>query len=183
MSETTTIMPKESYPYRYPRVPIQRRVYAFLLDFFAVWLVSALVGIPIFQFIAFIVGWWGLRVYAVSRYKGQSLGRWAFDVEIINGRRAKLPNIEDLTKRELVLGATALLGMIGLQYGLPNVLTAMILNAPLFANLIIAIGDEEHQQGFHERFVDTVIVPSRRGYSLDIRIRRWVDEISDRMRQ
>ncbi len=183
MPETTAIMQKESYPYRYPRVPIQRRIYAFLVDFLVVWLVSALVGIAIFQFIAFLAAWWGLRVYAVRRYQGQSLGRWAFDVEIIDGKRAKLPRLEVLTKRELTLGAIALLGVIGLQYGLPNVLTAIILTAPLFVNLVIAVGDEENQQGVHDRLVDTVIVPSRRGYSLDIRIRRWVDQISDRMRQ
>jgi len=52
----------------------------------------------------------------------------------------------------------------------------------MLVDLVVAIGDEENQQAIHDRFFDTVIVPSRRGYSLDIRIRRWVDLLLDRMR-
>ncbi|AFZ50062.1 hypothetical protein Dacsa_1368 [Dactylococcopsis salina PCC 8305] len=183
MKETTAIMSKEPLPRRYPRAPIQRRIYAFLLDFAAVWFVSALVGVALLQLIVFIAAWWGLRVFAVTRYKGQSLGRWAFDLQIIDGRRGRLPDVTVLTKREGAISVIAFLGLVGLQYGFPNVLSVLILISPLLVELVVAIGDEDNQQAIHDRFFDTVIVPSRRGYSLDIRIRRWVDLLMDRMRQ
>lgn len=182
MEKTTALMAKDPLPRRYPRVPIQRRIYAFLVDFATTWLISALVGIPLLQLIMFVVAWLGLRVFAVSRFKGQSLGRWAFDIEIIDGRRGRLPDTTVLTKREGVLSVIAFLGLVGLQYGFPNFLSIAILVSPLLINLIVAIGDEENQQAIYDRFFDTVIVPSRRGYSLDIRIRRWVDLLIDRVR-
>lgn len=183
MERTKALMSREPLPRRYPRVPIQRRIYAFLLDFVTAWFVSALVGVALLQFVVFVIAWWGLRVFAVSRFKGQSLGRWAFDIQIIDGRRGQLPDVEILTKREGAISIIAFLGLVGLQYGFPNFLTIAILGAPLIADLVVAIGDEENQQAVHDRFFQTVIVPSRRGYSLDLRIRRWVDFILDRMRQ
>lgn len=175
-------MEKQGLPRRYPRAPIQRRIYAFLLDFGVAWFISALVGVALLQVIAFVGAWWGLRVFAVSRFKGQSLGKWAFDLQIIDGRRGRLPDVTVLTKREGSLSLIAFLGLVGLQYGFPNFLSVTILVSPLIVNLVVALGDEENQQGIHDRFFDTVIVPSRRGYSLDLRIRRWVDLIIDRMR-
>ncbi len=180
--ETTALMSKEPLPYRYPRVPIQRRIYAFLLDFVTAWFVSALVGVALFQFIVFVLAWWGLRVFAVTRFRGQSLGRWAFDMLIIEGRRGRVPDVTVLTKREGAISLIAFLGLVGLQYGLPNVLSFAILASPLLINLVVAAGDEENQQAIHDRFFDTVIVPSKRGYSLDLRIRRWVDLLLDRVR-
>jgi uncharacterized RDD family membrane protein YckC len=182
MEETTALMAKEPLPRRYPRVPIQRRIYAFLVDFVTVWFLSALAAIPFLQLIVFVLAWLGLRVYAVSRFKGQSLGRWAFDIQIIDGRRGRVPDVMVLTKREGAISVIAFLGLAGLQYGFPNLLSVAILVSPLFINLVVAIGDEENQQAIHDRFFDTVIVPSRRGYSLDIRIRRWVDLLIDRVR-
>lgn len=182
MEETTALMSKDPLPRRYPRVPIQRRIYAFLVDFATAWFISALVGVPLIQFIVFIAAWWGLRVFGPSRFQGQSLGRWAFDLQIIDGRRGRLPDVMLLTKREGGLSLIAFLGLVGLQYGFPNFLSITILISPLLVDLVVAIGDEENQQAIHDRFFDTVIVPSRRGYSLDLRIRRWVDLLMDRMR-
>ncbi len=182
MQEMTALMSREPLPRRYPRVPIQRRIYAFLLDFTAAWFVSALVGVAILQLIVFVAAWWGLRVFGASRFKGQSLGRWAFDIQIIDGRRGRLPDTMLLIKREGGLSLIAFLGLVGLQYGFPNFLSITLLISPLLVDLVVAIGDEENQQAIHDRFFDTVIVPSRRGYSLDLRIRRWVDFLIDRMR-
>jgi uncharacterized RDD family membrane protein YckC len=183
MEETTALMSKEAFPRRYPRVPIQRRIYAFIVDFVTAWFISALVGIPFLQLIMFVVAWLGLRVFAVSRFKGQSLGRWAFDIEIIDGKRGRLPDVTVLSKREGAVSIIAFLGVAGLQYGFPNFLSITLLVSPLIVDLVVAIGDEENQQAIHDRFFGTVIVPSRRGYSLDLRIRRWVDNLMDRMRQ
>jgi len=183
MEKTTALMSKEPFPRHYPRVPIQRRIYAFIVDFVTAWFISALVGIPFLQLIMFVAAWLGLRVFAVSRFKGQSLGRWAFDIEIIDGRRGRLPDVTVLIKREGAVSLIAFLGLVGLQYGFPNFLSIALLVSPLLVDLVVAIGDEEHQQAIHDRFFDTIIVPSRRGYSLDLRIRRWVDDLMDRMRQ
>jgi uncharacterized RDD family membrane protein YckC len=182
MEKTTALMSKEPLPRRYPRVPIQRRIYAFLLDFAVAWFVSALVGVALLQLIVFVAAWWGLRVFGASRFKGQSLGRWAFDIQIIDGRRGRFPDVTLLTKREGGLSLIAFMGLVGLQYGFPNFLSIILLLSPMLVDLVVAIGDEENQQAIHDRFFDTVIVPSRRGYSLDLRIRRWVDLFLDRVR-
>jgi len=175
-------MSKEPLPCRYPRAAIQRRIYAFLVDFATVWFISSFMGNWFLAFIVFIPAWLALRGYVVYQFRGQSLGRWAFDIQVIDGRRSCLPDFELLIKRELAVGSTAALAMLGLQYGLPNVINFSIFIAPMVADLVVAIADQENQQAFHDQYFDTVIVPSRRGYSLDIRIRRWVDKLIDRVR-
>lgn len=175
-------MASKPLPRRYPLVPIQRRIYAFLVDFVTVWFFSGLIGFGLLQFIVFIVTWLILRVYVVYQFRGQSLGRWAFDMVLIDGQRSRLPDLELLSKREGVVSVIAALAMVGVQYGLPNLISLFICLSPSVADLVVALGDQENQQALHDQFFRTVIVPSRRGYSLDLRIRNWVDEFLNRVR-
>jgi hypothetical protein len=73
--------------------------------------------------------------------------------------------------------------MIGLNYGLPNVLSLLLLISPLVADFVVAVADEQRQQAFHDRIVNTVVVPTKQGFSLDVRIRKTFDQLRDRMRK
>lgn len=170
-------------PRSFPRIPIQRRIYAFLLDFFVIWLVASIAGPWFFQLLVFIAAWYGDRVVAVSRFGGQSLGRWAFDMKLIEVRGRRVPDLATLAKREGAIGVAAFLAFIGINYGLPNPLSFLILITPLGVDLVVAIADEQGQKSLHDRFVDTIVIPTKRGFSLDLRLRRWFDNIRDRVQK
>lgn len=169
---------------RLPRVPIDRRAWAFLIDFITVWLITSLVGNNILQLPVFIIAWLGLRVLVVDRNQGQSLGRWALDMKIIDARFPnKIPNLVSLGKREGVLGFAAFLAMIGLNIGLTNALSMLLFVSPLLFDCGAAIADEQLNQAFHDRFAETIIIQSRRGFSLDLRCKKIVAEIKRSMRK
>ncbi len=158
---------------RFPKVPLERRAAAFAIDFVGVWLVSALLGFnPVIQIVVFIVAWGALRVVVVSKNQGQSLGRWAMDMKVLDAKQKKLPELSVLAKREGILGGCALLAMIGLSIGLANAMSMLLLVAPLVGDCSIALTDEGVQQAFHDRVAQTVVIPTRRGYSLDLRLKK-----------
>lgn len=158
---------------RFPKVPIERRAAAFLIDFVGVWLVSAILGFnPLIQIVVFMATWMALRVVVVERNQGQSLGRWAFDMKVLDVKERKLPEMLALAKREGILGGCALLAMIGLNIGLANAMSMLLLVAPLVGDCSIALTSEGVSQAFHDRIAQTVIIPTRRGYSLDLRLKK-----------
>jgi hypothetical protein len=59
---------------------------------------------------------------------------------------------------------------------------AVVLLLPLIIDGGAALSDTQMRQAFHDRFFNTVIVSSRRGYSLDIKIKRLVEKLSRNMR-
>ncbi|MFM6077685.1 MAG: RDD family protein, partial [Dolichospermum sp.] len=104
---------------RIPLVPLDRRAYAYLLDFVAVWLLSSFVtgwG----QLFVFLGIWWGWRVVTVEVNQGQSVGHWAFDMKVIDWRSRRIPGILELTKREGLLGGASWLAMVGLNIITPK---------------------------------------------------------------
>ncbi|PSP18790.1 MAG: hypothetical protein BRC58_02670 [Cyanobacteria bacterium QS_8_64_29] len=161
-------------------VPLERRVYAFAIDFAAVALLAGAAAIPLLQVLVFAAAWLGLRVYAVLRYRGQSLGRWAFNLKVIDGRRGTLPDSGILLQREGLTGVGALLAAIGLTQ-LPNPIGFGIPCIPLAADLLFAFASEQRGQTFHDSYTRTTIVWAERGYSLDERLKRWVDEARNRL--
>lgn len=166
---------------RFPKVPIERRVAAFAIDFLGVWLASSLmVG---FEGLVFIVLWLILRVLVVSRNQGQSLGRWALDMKVLDAKYAKIPSLSALAKREGVLGSLALLAMIGLNIGLSNPISLLLLIAPLVGDCGLAFSDPEAQQAFHDRVATTLVIQTRRGFSLDIRLKRLFAQVRRRMQK
>ena len=160
------MLPDQSFP----KVPIERRASAFLIDFVAVWLLSSFAGS--LQWLVFIVAWLGLRVVLVERNQGQSLGRWAMDMKILEERFNRVPGLLPLAKREGIVGLAALLAMWGLNINFRNPLSMMILVVPLLVDCGIALADEQLNQAFHDRIANTIIIPARRGFSLDLRLKK-----------
>ncbi|PSF38859.1 hypothetical protein C7H19_02030 [Aphanothece hegewaldii CCALA 016] len=177
-------MNEDSQPLKLPKVSIDRRAYAFLIDFVTVWLVSSFAGtVWLLQFLVFIVAWFALRVVLVEKNKGQSLGRWALDMKVIDLRFKRIPGLVELAKREGIVGLCAALTMLGLNYTFPNPISMILLSSFLLADCGMALGDEQYNQAFHDRLSGTVIIPSKRGFSLDLRLKRLWREIKQKMRK
>ncbi|MBD2576845.1 RDD family protein [Oscillatoria sp. FACHB-1406] len=170
-------------PKSFPRVPFERRTYAFLIDFVSIWLVSAMAGNWEFQAIVFLAAWFGLRVIWVGRNQGQSLGGWAMDEKVLDLRFRRVPDLVTLAKREAILGGTALLAMAGLNLFFTNSFSTLLLVSPLLADCGAAFTDDSYNQAFHDRISGTVIIQSKRGFSLDLRVKRVLDELKYRMRK
>ncbi|MGK7945238.1 MAG: RDD family protein [Microcystaceae cyanobacterium] len=163
--------------WRYPKIPLERRAYAFLLDFIAIWLTSSFFGGPswfnfLLQALVFMVTWFALRVVLVEKNKGQSPGKWAYDMRVLDPRYNSTPTLADLAKREGILGICALLAMIGLNINFRNALSMLIFITPLVIDCAIALGDEDYNLAFHDRMAQTLVVPTRRGFSLDLRLKK-----------
>lgn len=167
---------------RFPKVPIERRVAAFGIDFVAVWLFSSLVTGIIVQMLVFLMLWLGLRVLLVSSNQGQSLGRWALDMKVLDAKYSRIPQLLTLTKREAILGFCAFLATLGLSSGLGGGgFYLLLLPIPLLVDCGAAFNDEA-QQAFHDRIAQTLVIQTRRGFSLDLRLKKLVAQISRRMK-
>ncbi|MEB3227304.1 MAG: RDD family protein [Synechocystis sp.] len=162
-------------PPRIPRAPLERRAYAYLLDFVTIWLFSSLAN-GFVQFLIFGIGWIGLRIILVSANQGQSLGGWAFDLKVVHLQRRRLPGILELSQREGILGGASYLAMLGLNINFRNGVTFLLLIAPLMADCALAIAEDGLNQAFHDRLAGTVVLSSKRGFSLDLRLKRlWIN--------
>ncbi|MFM7406555.1 MAG: RDD family protein [Cuspidothrix sp.] len=174
----------------YPKGDISRRVLALAIDFFGAWLLSSIVrtnqiGIQIAQIVVFIFAWIIFRVVIVYNNQGQSLGRWAFDLkilEVVNGEIVnRIPQFQSLLLREAIICFSSLLLSIFLGNIILNP-AAVVLLLPLIIDGGTALSDTQMRQAFHDRFFHTVIVSSQRGYSLDIKIKRLVEKLPRNMR-
>lgn len=167
---------------RLPRVPLGRRSAAFLIDFFLVGLTSSIVRGGLAA-ILFLLLWLGLRVFFVANNRGQSVGRYAMDIKLVDARSIKIPLLLDLAKREGLLGFAAMLAWSGFVSLSPTSAWAILLMIPLGVDCGFAFADPEARLAFHDRLAHTVLLQSRRGYSLDLKVKLLVDKISDRMRK
>jgi uncharacterized RDD family membrane protein YckC len=168
---------------RFPQVPLGRRAGAFAIDFCCVWLVSILLGINAAAYtLVFILGWIALRVVFVARNRGQSLGRWALDMKAIDAKFQKIPDLLTLAKREGIVGGFSLLATFGLGFGVVNPISLLLLCTPLVVDWVVVLGDTERRQAFHDRVADTIVVQTRRGYSLDLRAKRLLAQLTRRMK-
>ncbi|PSB33646.1 RDD family protein [Stenomitos frigidus] len=166
---------------RFPRVPNDRRVAAFAIDFGAASLLSTLGGassiIPLY-----ILSWYGLRVILVVKNQGQSLGRWALDIKVLDPKLRSLPGLLELTKRETLTGLGSLLILLGLVNLSPTNGLILVAPIPLFIDCGLAFLDTEFRQAWHDRLARTVVVQTRRGYSLDIKVKKIFAQLSDRVK-
>lgn len=168
---------------RFGKVPIERRVAAFGIDFVVVWLFSSFVTGFIVQMLVFLTLWLGLRVVLVSSNQGQSLGRWALDMKVLDAKYSRIPQLLTLTKREAILGFCAFLATLGLSSGLAGGgFYLLLLPIPLAVDCGAALTDAEAQQAIHDRIAQTIVIESRRGFSLDLRLKRLLAQISGRMK-
>lgn len=177
-------MSSDLVPPTYPKVPTWRRSAALGTDLFVVWLISSLLSFNgVLRFFLFTLLWLSLRVFFVAKNQGQSLGRWAFDQKVIDFRYSRTPGILELSRREGVMGICvylATLGLSGLVSGNAGILLFWI---PISVDCGLALFDTtRNPQTFHDRLGRTIIVGTQRGYSLDIKIRRWVDKIKKDMK-
>ncbi|MBF2002759.1 MAG: RDD family protein [Synechococcales cyanobacterium C42_A2020_086] len=169
-------------PVRYPKVPLGRRSAAFCIDLFTVGLVSASIGpTPIALGLVFIPAWLGMRVVLVSKNHGQSLGWWAMDMRIADQLDGRIPELKTLLKREGLLGGAAFLAWLGLLSLSPATPWAPLCFVPLAIDCSAAFADSR-QQAFHDQWAETVLVPSRRGFSLDLKIRQLLADVQNRMK-
>ena len=166
---------------RLPKVPFQRRIGAFAIDFVTVWIFSAF-GSGLW-WLLFILGWFLLRVVMVERNKGQSLGRWALDMKVLDSRFNRIPGLTSLAKREGIVGFTALLAALGLHVNVSNSMSMLLLISPLLADCGVAFADEELNQALHDRLGETIIIQTRRGFSLDLRFKKLFKEFQRKTRR
>jgi uncharacterized RDD family membrane protein YckC len=184
----TIVKPNQKH---YPKAEISRRGMALGIDFLGVWLVSSLlgsgnIGIQFAQILVFIVAWLILRVLVVYNNQGQSLGRWAFDLKILEVESGqivgRIPELQALLKRESLICLCALLFSIFLGNIIANP-TAILLVIPLAIDCGAALSDTQMRQAWHDRLARTIIVSSRRGYSLDLKVKRIVEKMWRDMRK
>ncbi|MBH8553032.1 RDD family protein [Nostocaceae cyanobacterium CENA357] len=175
----------------YPKAEIGRRGMALGLDFVGVWLISSLLGsnnfgIQFVQILVFIVCWLILRVVVVYNNQGQSLGRWAFDLKVLEVEDGqvvgRIPELQALLKREAIIGFGAILVSIALSNIRANP-TAILLLLPLAIDCGAALSDTQLRQALHDRYAGTFLVSSRRGYSLDIKVKRLVENLRRNVRR
>ena len=174
----------------YPKGDITSRGMALAIDFLTVWFLSSIVrsnqiGIQFTQIFVFIFAWLIFRVVIVYNNHGQSLGRWAFDLKILevaNGEIVnRIPQFQTLLLREGVICFSSLLLSIFLGNIILNP-AAVVLLLPLIIDGGAALSDTQRGQTFHDRFFQTIIISSQRGYSLDIKIKRLLEKFPRNMR-
>jgi hypothetical protein len=90
--------------------------------------------------------------------------------------------VADLMKREVVTGLGSLLTLIGVVSLSPTNGWILILPIPLLVDCGAAFLDTENRQALHDRLAGTVITQSRRGYSLDLKVRKLFAEMKQRMK-
>lgn len=167
-------------PPPFPKVQIWRRGCALFVDMLPLWLISSLFGD---NFFIDLLIWLGLRVLVVLKTQGQSLGRWAFDMRVVEERSGRVPEATALAKREILTGVGLILALNGVAKIDPFNAQYLMLLLPLAADCGIACFDPVRQQTFHDRVAGTFIVNSRRGYSLDLKIKKWVAQLRRFMKQ
>lgn len=164
---------------RLPKVQIWRRGAALFIDYWIVSLFSSLAtsssepGVGVDEALLFLLLWLGMRVILVTMNQGQSLGRWALDMKVVDTRFARLPELVDLFKREGLMGIEVLFVHIGLEYIRPGSGIGLLLLLPLAIDCSLVNTDPLARQAFHDRIAGTAIGATRRGYSLDLKVKRW----------
>ena len=169
---------------QYPKVPLDRRVGAFAIDFLSVWFISSFFASNLFfQWLVFLPAWLIMRVLIVEKNRGQSLGRWAFDIKVIDPRFNRLPDLLALVKREMITGCGSALAIAGLQINVRNGLSMLLLLTPLAIDCSLALLDEANNLAFHDRIGETFMVQTERGFSLDLRLKKILGQIQRSMRK
>ncbi|MBD2103714.1 RDD family protein [Leptolyngbya sp. FACHB-261] len=164
---------------RPPIAELWTRGIALAIDFVLCWLGSSIVSFGTVQFVIFAILWFGLRVALVARNQGQSPGHWAMSLKTLEQRTGRVPGLLELSKREGI----SLLGAWGLLAALVNPTALFLLALLPLADLGFAVNDTDRRQALHDRLGQTLVVNSRRGLSLDRKIRLWVAQVSTRVKQ
>jgi uncharacterized RDD family membrane protein YckC len=181
-------MPSQLYAkseyHQFPKADLKRRIWASAIDFVITWGLATLggsivAGVLIGQWIVFCLIWLGLRVILTHKNQGQSLGHWALNMKVVHEQTGRIPRLEYLTKREAAVGfATSLLYIATTHPSFGMVLFVLIL--PIAFDLWSATADPDFGQTLHDRLGQTVVINTRRGFSLDLKVRRWLETLQSR---
>jgi uncharacterized RDD family membrane protein YckC len=169
-----------SGPRRYVRVPMDRRIAAFAVDFGAVSCVSLLGGSGFA--LLFLILWLGMRVIGVSMNRGQSLGRWAFDIKLVDPKYRAIPGLKELFQREAMTGLGSVFILMGLVNFSPANAWVLITPVPLLVDCGFAFADPDYRQAYHDQIARTMMVQTKRGYSLDIKLKKLFAQGRSRMK-
>ncbi|HHP7244715.1 MAG TPA: RDD family protein [Elainellaceae cyanobacterium] len=169
----------------YLKVPFWRRGVAFGIDFVAAALVSSLLsGSIAAQAFVFAIAWLALRVIVTAQNHGQSLGRWALDMRVVDTKFYRgTPGLKELTKREAIAGLGALCTLIGLANLSLTAAWSLLLFLPVLADCGGAYLDRTQQRAVHDQVANTRIVEAQRGYSLDLKTKQLIAYMRKRMRK
>jgi uncharacterized RDD family membrane protein YckC len=181
-------MPPDSALSRFPRVPLGRRTAAFAIDAGLAWLLSSPLGavtegFPLAQLVIFAVLWLITRVLVVYQNRGQSLGRWMFDMKVVTLELGRIPGLFELSQREGVTGLGVFCAGFALLNLAPTNAGVILLIFPILVDCGAAWLDSDVRQAFHDRIAQTTIVATKRGYSLDLKIKRLLAEVSGSMKK
>ncbi len=166
---------------RFPKVPIERRIGAFAIDFVTIWFISIFFGKA--WWLVFLLCWLVMRVFLVANNQGQSLGRYALDMKVIHSRFNRVPDLITLAKREGMTGFFAMLASWGLIINFNNGIAMLLLATPILVDCIPAVFDEDLDRAFHDRLAETIVIQTPRGYSLDIRLKKLLVTIRRNMQK
>ncbi|MCC3572516.1 MAG: RDD family protein [Microcoleus sp. PH2017_40_RAT_O_B] len=170
-----------------PKVSLGRRAGAFCIDVSAVGLPSLLLGTnSIVKAILFVLLWLIMRVATVRKNQGQSLGRWLLGMRVVDTKYQRTPGVQQLCKREALLGiftASYLVGLsasahyneyIGYRY-------VMLLMPLQFDAMLatISFNSTRFPQAWHDRLGQTIVVGTRRGYCLHLKVRKLLKKSAD----
>jgi len=172
-------------PLDFPQSPFWRRAAAFGLDWLVVWLLAVLLGgrVGWLQGVIFLISWLVWRVVIPQRQYGQSLGRWALDIRLASLSTGRTPDLQTLLKREGLVGLGTLLATVSVPNLLATNAAAMLLALPLLVDWVYGLADRDRRQTLHDFVAGTFVVLTRRGFSLDIKLRRILDLVRQRVKQ
>lgn len=168
---------------RIPRAQVWRRGTATAIDFILAWFASALLGAnqPLAQAIAFLLTWAALRVILVLNNQGQSFGHWALNMKVVDANTGRAPLVADLARREGAMGGAALLALFGLSFLFSNPGTILLI-IPLAVDCSFAFADPMLRQALHDRWGRTCVISTRRGYSLDLKVKKIFAQARNRVK-
>ncbi|MEM8602566.1 MAG: RDD family protein [Cyanobacteria bacterium P01_H01_bin.121] len=166
---------------RYPRAPFDRRAGALAIDAIVA-AVPASLGDLGLQLIGFGLLWFILRVVVVVRNRGQSLGRWAFDLTIVDDRFGRTPGLLPLLQRELIVGLEILFLLEGFLNLSPQNGWVILALLPIGIDAAAAFTNLDVRQALHDRWAQTLVIQTRRGFSLDLRIKQLLAQTDPRMK-
>ncbi len=160
---------------RLPLASLPTRLGAFVIDFLACFLLAQLIR----ELLGLSGGFWlqslFIPIWLSDRalVNGQSLGRWAMSLKVVNMNFGKPTGTLALLKREGLILTFLLLLINSLDD--KGMITSLTIFAPipLIVELVFASADTEKRQTIHDRLSESIVVFTRKGLQLDLKLSKW----------
>ena len=81
-----------------------------------------------------------------------------------------------LTKREGIIAIVSFSLMISLKINFQDFLLMILFAIPLILDGLTIFSDDQYNQAFHDRISGTIITQTKRGFSLDLRLKKLFRE-------